>query len=165
MSEAAYEKKQYVLGSGVTLNPLEAGQAKQAGEVLASISPWADIGYPAEGLEQYLSFDDASAYKYAILYNDQMAGVVCVRYPWMKGPYLELLGLYPKFQGQKIGSRVLAWFEAQGQGHSRNLWLVASDFNAKGIQFYRHNGFEEIAKLDDMSEDGVHDILMRKKLF
>ncbi len=118
------------------------------------LSPWSDIDYPAEGLGQYLGYDDPSAYKYAIIYDDEMAGVICVRYPWLKGPYLELLGIYPDFQGKKIGTEVLSWFEGRGQGEGRNLWLVASDFNAEGIRFYQKHGFEEVARLDDMSEDG-----------
>ena len=42
------------------------------------------------------------------------AGAVSIRFPWLKGPYLELLALLPPFQRQGIGAGILTWFEQRG---------------------------------------------------
>lgn len=166
MTYNAFEIKQYQLSGKITLEPLTPHQALQAGEQMARINPWSKIGIASEAIISYLDDLSPSATKLGIWYESRFAGVVCVRYPWLKGPYLELLGLFPAFQGQGIGSVVMDWFETQGRAaQSRNLWLLASDFNHAGIAFYERHGFTQITTLKDLSGEGIHDILMRKALF
>ncbi len=162
---ANFNRESYFIAQHLVLQPLEQDQCQQAGEMLASISPWVNISYPAKLLTGYLSLEDPAAYKYAVLFRGELAGVICVRFPWLKGPYLELLGLFPAFQNSGIGTSIMKWFEECGRQGSRNLWLVASDFNGDAIRFYQRHGFEELSLLEDLSENGVHDVLMRKALF
>ncbi len=158
----AFVTKDYKLSADIHLCPISSDTAQQAGATLAKISPWVGIN-TAKDLETYLLAEGSAVYKYAVFYKNELVGVVCVRYPWLKGPYLELLGLFPQHQGKKIGSHIMAWFETTSS--PRNLWLLASDFNVDAIAFYEHHGFERITLLEDLSTDGVHDVLMRKKLF
>ena len=71
------------------------------------------------------------------------AGVVSVRDPWLKGPYLELLALLPSVA--KPGHRQRASSPGSNARRSRhqarNLWVCASSFNTRALRFYERHGF------------------------
>lgn len=129
---------------------------------IASIPPWSDIGYPAEALARSLGSADGAA-RYRIEAAGVTAGAVSVRHPWLKGPYLELLAILPPHQGQGIGSFVLDWFEREALRHgARNLWVCASSFNGRALDFYQRHGFRAAATLPGLVANGYDEILMRK---
>lgn len=62
--------------------------------------------------------------------------------------YVELLGVPEDIRGQRIGSRLLAEIEVQARARGCNgIWLNCFSFHAP--DFYRKNGFEQFAQLDD----------------
>jgi GNAT superfamily N-acetyltransferase len=127
------------------------------------MEPWSVMNYPAETLVAFLLKPDGGASRYVVSVDDQEAGVVSVRHPWLKGPYLELLALLPPAQDQGIGSSIMAWFESAALQHrARNLWVCASSFNARGLRFYEHHGFTRAATLPGLVADGYDEILLRK---
>ena len=69
------------------------------------------MNYPADKLAAFLASPDAGAARYVVSVKGEQSGVVSVRHPWLKGPYLELLALLPEAQNQGIGSSIMAWFE------------------------------------------------------
>ena len=87
---------------------------------------------------------------------------VAVHEDWLKGPYLQLLGLLPDFQSRGIGSSVMGWFAECAGPDTRNLWVISSAFNTGAIAFYRRHGFTEVATLRDLVADGFDEILLRK---
>jgi ribosomal protein S18 acetylase RimI-like enzyme len=101
--------------------------------------------------------------RYPIDIGGAEAGVISVRYPWLKGPYLELLAIFPEFQGRGLGTRVLAWMEQEAIRHeARNLWVCASSFNDSALRLYERNGFRQVARLRGLVEDSCDEILLRK---
>jgi ribosomal protein S18 acetylase RimI-like enzyme len=127
------------------------------------MEPWSVMNYPAETLAALLARPDLGASRYVLSVNGEEAGVVSVRHPWLKGPYLELLALLPPAQGQGIGSSILDWFESAAVQHrARNLWVCASSFNARGLRFYERHGFTRAATLPGLVADGYDEILLRK---
>lgn len=153
------------LGHGVALAPLDAASAHHLGTAFAAMSPWADYPYPASALAAYFATSEAGAPRYQIMQSDRIAGVAGLRSGWLRGPYLQFLGILPEFQGHGLGARVLAWFECTArEDGQRNLWVAASDFNAAAIRFYQRHGFSECARLDGLVADGRTEILLRKRL-
>ena len=121
------------------------------------------MNYPADKLAAFLASPDAGATRYAVSVKGKQSGVVSVRHPWLKGPYLELLALLPEAQNQGIGSSIMAWFESAGMKHgARNLWVCASSFNARALRFYERHSFTRAAMLPDLVADGYDEILLRK---
>ena len=113
-------------GGSVRLLPLEPSSCAGLAAGIAAIEPWSVMNYPAETLAAFLSTPDESVSRYVISVNGEEAGVVSVRHPWLKGPYLELLALLPQAQDQGIGSSIIAWFESAALQHgARNLWVCA----------------------------------------
>lgn len=147
------------LGKGVS-----DGDAARIGELLAAIDPWRALGSSPAALARYLRRDDPALNRYVVRPGDggEIAGVVCVRYPWLRGPYIELLGLADRHQGQGIGRRILQWAETEARRESRNLWVVTSAFNHQARRFYRRHGFYEVGPLNGLVDPGQDEILLRK---
>jgi GNAT superfamily N-acetyltransferase len=149
----------------ITLRPFDPSEAALLGARFAAIPPWARYPFEPEALAAYLGADEAGAPRYAITSGDRLAGAVGLRLAWLRGPYLQFLGILPEFQGQNLGGAVLAWMEREARraGH-RNLWVAASDFNTGAVRFYCRHGFSEVARLDALIQEGRTELLLRKRL-
>lgn len=149
----------YRLGT-CSLLPLGLDLAMAAAHQLAGLDPWLTLGYQPEKLTQYLQYPDVSLHKFLVSISGQPAGVVCCRYPWLFGPFLELLALYPQYQGQGYGREILVWLE--NQVASSNLWTSVSAFNVRALKFYTKFGFVAVGVLPDLVLTGFDEILLRK---
>ena len=106
----------------------------------------------------------AGVSRYLVEIGGEQAGAVSVRYPWLKGPYLELLAMLPAYQGAGASA---AAFSTGSSGRrsglgARNLWVCASSFNARALRFYGRHGFRPAATLHGLVADGYDEILLRK---
>jgi GNAT superfamily N-acetyltransferase len=145
------------------LEPLDPAACPRLAASIAAIEPWSVMSYPAARLAAFLAGPDRGVSRYCVRANGMEAGVVSVRSPWLKGPYLELLALLPPAQCQGIGSRIMAWFEETAiEEEARNLWVCASSFNMRALRFYARHGFEPVATLPGLVADGYEEILLRK---
>jgi GNAT superfamily N-acetyltransferase len=151
--------------ANVRFEPMTASAAAILGGALAKIDPWALYGYTPAALSAYLAAREADAPRFEIMVDRAIAGAIGIRRNWMRGPYLQFLGILPPYQRQGIGRVALAWFEgeARAQG-AQNLWVAASDFNARALSFYEHHGFNRVATLDALIAEGRDEILLRKRL-
>ncbi|MGV1015344.1 MAG: GNAT family N-acetyltransferase [Methyloceanibacter sp.] len=148
---------------GARFEPLAAGDSARLAKAIVAMPPWSVMNYPADSMAQFLAATSDSVSRYRVVVDGEDAGIVSVRYPWLKGPYLELLALLPKFQGQGLGARILAWFEQEAARHeARNLWVCASSFNQGALRLYERHGFQPVATLPGLVVDGYDEILLRK---
>ena len=149
--------------AGAALVTMDGQRAAALGPAVAAIDPWARMGYAADVLTRFLASSDPAAHTFAVLSDGALAGGVTVRYPWLKGPYLEFLAVLPGFQGKGLGSAVLAWMEREAAAaRERNLWVVCSAFNAAALAFYQRHGYRPAGRLPDLVHDGFEEILLRK---
>ena len=154
---------EYVL-SGCRLVRLRVEDAKAVAGKLATINPWLVLGYSAAQLEKYLSADDPSLHRYTVMVDEMIAGVVAVRYPWLRGSYLELIGLCPDQQGRGLGTAILHWMERETETLAMNCWVLVSSFNDSARRFYLRQGFREITTLEALVSRHSHELLLRKVL-
>jgi len=113
------------------------------------------MGYSAEVMTRFLAARDDGARRYVIDVDGAPAGAVSIRYPWLLGPYVELLAILPASQGRGLGAAVLDWLAQEASRlEARNLWVCASRGNASALRFYQRHGFEETAALPDLVADG-----------
>jgi GNAT superfamily N-acetyltransferase len=139
-------------------------EADRLGGQLAAQDPWRTLGFTPAALAGYLLHDDPGLHRYAVHVEDALAGVVCIRYPWLRGPYVELLGLASGFQGQGLGRELLAWVESASRPVASNLWIAASSFNERALAVYRRAGFEPIGVIEGLVRAEQDEILLRKRL-
>jgi GNAT superfamily N-acetyltransferase len=147
----------------LSIQALTSAEAACSAARLATQDPWLRLGYSLEGLQRYLTRPDPALHRFAIAANQTSAGVICVRFPWLLGPYLELVAIWPEQQGQGIGERLLAWLAAEARP-ARNLWATVSAFNTKARQFYARQGFHEAGCLPGLVRPEFDEILLRKVL-
>lgn len=148
----------------LTCVSLPSADAAPLATRLAAMDPWKRLGYGAEPLGRYLAAVDPSLKRFAVQHEQKTIAVACIRYPWLRGPYLELLAVFPGNQGQGVGQAILAWFEDQARPSAKNLWTMTSEFNHPARRFYQAAGFIEIAPVADLVADGCNEILLRKTL-
>ena len=146
------------------LKPVSNDHAEALGKALSVLSPWSTLSISALDLTSYLSRADPALHRYSILIEGKLAGVVAIRSPWLRGPYLELLAVLPGFQRRGIGRHVLEWMEREVRGKRDNLWVVTSDFNAPALKFYAAHGFEITGTLQGLVRENLDEILLRKQL-
>jgi GNAT superfamily N-acetyltransferase len=149
----------------LVLEPLTSEHAKRLGIGFAAIDPWARYPYPASALQAYFAANEPGAPRFAVSIGAELAGAAGLRLNWLRGPYVQFLGVLPKFQRRGLGASVLRWIESEARrGNDRNLWVAASDFNVDAIRFYEAHGFALVAPLPDLVRDGRTELLLRKRL-
>ena len=152
-------------GRVISLHTMSADAAATLGQAFAAIDPWARYPFSVAALTAYLATIESDAPRYAIHVDGALAGAIGTRGAWLRGPYLQFLGVLPTFQRLGLGRAMLTWFEKEARARGeRNLWVATSDFNQNALRFYEHQGFEHAAVLDDLVRDGISEILLRKRL-
>src|SRR5258705_12595046 len=96
---APFAQTRYSLASCTLRAFHDEAEAARLGEQLANMDPWRTLCYTASAMQSYLLRQDAAFYRYVIVAQNHVSGVVCVRYPWLRGSYLELIGLDAAAQG------------------------------------------------------------------
>lgn len=151
--------------AGARLRPLEAADCLPLAESLAGLDPWARLGYGAPALAAYLGREDPALSRFVIERGeDGAAGILALRWPWLRGPYLELFAILPAHQGHGLGRTVMDWSASRAGQAAPNLWACVSDFNTAARGFYAANGFAEVAPLDGLVMPGNAEILLRRRL-
>jgi GNAT superfamily N-acetyltransferase len=163
MSEPPFNKPSVPLAGCELTRSLSIADAELLSEAFSLSQPWLTLGVSATGLKNYFLRDDAYLYRYAVRVDEQLAGVICVRYPWLRGAYIELLGLLDSYRGQGIGADILRWVETETHQQSNNLWLLTSSFNQQALQFYQRQGFQQIGVVEGLVHPEHDEILLRKR--
>lgn len=149
----------------IQLRPLASDAHQRLAEALTAMPPWSTMRISADALTQFLQAEDPGTQRYAIVVDSTLAGVVSIRFPWLKGPYIELLAILPSFQRHGLGAAVLSFVESEAKRlGARNVWVCGSQFNKDALHFYKRNGFSEVACLPDLVTDGFAETLLRKTL-
>ncbi len=146
----------------ISLLPFDPDDAPSWAAMLARMDPWARLGFSAQSLARYLACPDP-ALQIMVARDDKdgPAGIIGLRNPWLRGPYIETLAVLTPFQGGGVGTRLIKW----AVGESRcNLWVCVSAFNDKAQGFYRSQGFVPVGTMPDLVAEGFDEILMRRRL-
>jgi ribosomal protein S18 acetylase RimI-like enzyme len=148
----------------VPIETLDSIEADAIAGRLARMDPWLTLGYGGRLLSAYLRDDKPDRLLYLIKSAEETLGLAVIRYPWLRGAYIELLAVFPECQGRGLGSAALRFVETRFKGQAANLWLLVSSFNADAQRFYERSGFRAIGTIEDFVVAGKDEILMRKRL-
>ena len=162
MSHTPFEDE--YLFSGSRLVRLRAEDAEVIAGRLATMDPWLALSYSTIPLKNYLSGGDPSLHRYKVMVDNVIAGVVAVRYPWLRGAYLELIGLFPEQQGRGLGTAILQWLEQETRPCAANCWVLVSSFNDLAKRFYFRQGFREVGSIEALVSLQSTELLLRKVL-
>ncbi|MEQ1717615.1 MAG: GNAT family N-acetyltransferase [Hyphomicrobium sp.] len=152
-------------GGVLTLGLIDGEAAVELGQAFSALSPWVVYPYSAAALQAYFEGSRPDAPRYCLRSGDTLIGALGLQLNWLRGPYIQFLGVLPAHQAAGTGARVLEWVEAQARERAdRNLWVAASDFNARALSFYERHGFQRVSVLDGLVQDGRDEVLLRKRL-
>ncbi len=141
---------------------LEPGLAAVIGSTLAGMDPWKTLGYGAEALARGLASPHPEVTRYLAMRGGDPQGLVVVRYPWLRGAYIELFAVLPAAQGRGVGGAALEFLESSYRGRTTNLWLLVSGFNSSARRFYEQHGFRPIGVIENLVAAGQDEVLLRK---
>lgn len=131
---------------------------------VAAMDPWRRLGIGAAALALYLDRRDPSLHRFVLDRGGTAEGVLALRWPWLRGPFIELLAVAPALQGAGLGRAVVAWAAEAARPVARNLWASAADFNGRARRFWAGQGFVEVAPLAGLIADDGCEILLRRRL-
>ncbi len=148
-------------GFSFSLSPLKPGYVGEISRRLCAMDPWLTLGYQPEPFKLYLLRADPALKRYSIEVQGAVAGILAVRYPWLFGPFIELVAVFDGYRGRGIGKELID--TACRHYKSPNLWATVSSFNVEAQRFYSRMGFEQTAVLDNLIKPGWNEILLRKR--
>src|SRR5262245_5606793 len=105
-----FELTSHDLGERV-LKRLTTKRGETLGPGLSAMPPWSVIAWPAERMVRALQTERPSVRRFEVLAEGKLAGIITIQDPWLHGPYLQLLGFLPEYQGRGFGLRLLEWME------------------------------------------------------
>jgi len=108
----------------LTLWPLFPEDCPLLAAAIVAMEPWSVMDYPADRLSEYLAEPEGGVTRCLIEVDGEKAGVISVRYPWLKGPYLELLALH-RSKTKASGGRCLRGSSTRRFRARRGIFLSA----------------------------------------
>lgn len=131
---------------------------------LVTIGPWGAAGIAAEAMRARLATPMAATFRFALRREGRPVGCLVIRNPFMRGPYVELVAVFPEAQRRGLLGRVIDWMAAEVAGIDANLWLCVTETNAPARAAYAALGFVPIGPVPDLARVGQTEILMRRVL-
>lgn len=153
---------QYDLGPAVLLD--SPPYADAIGTILASIDPWLRNGRSAETMAARFRDPDPGVARFAVMRDGDVVGGVIIRFPVIRGAYLETLGLAASARGSGIGHAIIDWMGREVDGRAQNLWLCVTEWNAGARRFYERQGFTEVGQLPGLVTEDQTEVFMRKRV-
>lgn len=151
--------------TALTVTLCDSDHASALADQFAAMSPWSRYPFSAKALTAYLAQHEAGAPRYVIHANGQLAGALGLRLNWLRGPYVQFLGILPAHQRHGAGRAVMSQVITDARANTdRNVWVAASSFNADALRFYERLGFTRTALLDGLVQDGIDEVLLRLRL-
>lgn len=157
-----FSQSRYDLGPALLVD--SPPHADVIGAILASIDPWQRNGRTGAAMAARFRDPDPGVARFAVMRDDAIVGGVIVRFPFLKGAYLETLGLAASARGTGIGRAIIDWMGREIDGHAHNLWLCVTEWNTAARRFYAAQGFEEVAPLPGLVIEDQTEIFMRKRM-
>lgn len=155
-------------GFDIVLQPMSVEDAASLATAFSTMSPWSRYPFTPDTLQSYLTEEEAGAPRFAVHVDGgatPAVGALGLRTNWLRGPYIQFLGLTEPFQNRGIGAALLGEVETQArQAGAQNVWVMASQFNDRALDFYRRFGFFPVARIDALVTADQTEVLLRKRL-
>lgn len=159
---AAFAREVYRLGD-LELGPIGADVDALAAGV-AAIDPWAANGISAEAMRERMIRPWPATFRFALRLDGRLAGYLALRHPFMRGPYIETIAVFPAAQRRGLARRIVDWMAEEVADEGANIWLCVTEWNAAARAAYAAMGFVEIGPAPDLVVPGQTEIFLRKVL-
>jgi ribosomal protein S18 acetylase RimI-like enzyme len=145
----------------LVIRPLrDEAEARTYTARLVQFGPWHTIGIPAEKIFRDLTNPQREVF--VAESGQQPAGVLILHLGGSFDGYIQLIAVFPEFQGRGLGESVMRFAEEKIFQRSKNVFLSVSSFNPRAQKFYERLGYQKTGELVDFLVAGSNEILMRK---
>lgn len=158
-----FAPRRHVLGD-VGLAPFGATDVEALAARVVALDPWASLGVAPATMAARMRDASPGARRFVVERDGAAVGYVAVRWPFLRGPYLETIAILPEAQRRGIATRVVAWMSAEVAGRDANLWLCVTASNAPARAAYQALGFTEVGPIADLVAPGATEIFLRRVL-
>lgn len=162
MTDTPFAPRRHLLGEAV-LAPIDPSAVDGLAERIAALDPWARLGVTPSTWATRITRPSAGAHRFAIERHGVPVGYVAVRHPFLRGPYLETIAIFPEAQRQGLTRRVIDWMAREVEPDEVDLWLCVTEWNLAARATYAALGFVEIGPLPDLVGPGQSEIFMRRR--
>lgn len=147
--------------TALTIRPLAPGPETEAcAALMASSEPWITLQRDLRASLRFLQ--DSRRERYAALIGDELAGFLVLNLQGAFVGYLQTICVAPPFQGQGLGTALIAFAEDRIFREHPNVFLCVSSFNHAARRLYERLGYAVVGELPDYVVSGCSEILLRK---
>lgn len=142
------------------LDPSDIGSKVSCSKIMANSEPWITLGRKEDDVLNIL--EDSTNETYLIKSEEELAGfaIVIMTGAWVG--YIRSIVIKQEWRDQGVGTKALAFLEAEIFKKYPNVFLSVSSFNPKAKTLYLKLGYEEIGELKDYVIPGQSESIMRK---
>ncbi|MCD6369045.1 MAG: GNAT family N-acetyltransferase [Thermoproteales archaeon] len=99
------------------------------------------------------------------LKDNRVVGFISFSTTLYKVAYVSLVAVDPEYWGKGVASLLLDTLEEKLRAEGfRKIWLMVTHVNRRAVSFYLKKGFVPEGILRDHTAEGLHEIIMSKKL-
>ena len=145
----------------LSIRPLrDEAEAHACTARLVKFGPWQTVGIPAEKI--FRDFTNPQREVFVAESGQGPAGVLILHFGGSFDGYIQLIAVFPEFQGRGLGENIMRFAEEKIFQRSKNVFLCVSSFNPRAQKFYERLGYHKTGELVDFLVAGSNEILMRK---
>jgi len=159
---SAFSREIYRLDD-LELGPIGADVDALAAGVVA-IDPWAANGVSIEAMRERMVRPWPATFRFALRLDGRLCGYLALRHPFMRGPYIETIAVFPAAQRRGLARRILDWMGREVADEGNNIWLCVTEWNGAARAAYAALGFVEVGPAPDLVTPGQTEIFLRKVL-
>lgn len=145
----------------LVIRPLcDEAEARACTARLVAFGPWQTVGIPAEKIFRDLTNPQREVF--VAEFEQKVAGLLILHFGGSFDGYIQLIAVFPEFQGRGLGEGIMRFAEEKIFQCSKNVFLCVSSFNPRARKFYERLGYQKTGELVDFLVAGSNEILMRK---
>ena len=153
--------------AAVTIRPMTPDDFALLADWMVTVPLWQRYGLTME--LAVANFEKAAQQNDLLVTAD--TDMLCCGFAWAipkgafgRSAYLRLIGVQSDAARAGIGSRLLEYVEQAVAPHSRELFLLVSDFNHEAQRFYQRHGYAQVGAIDGYVVPDVVELLFWRRL-
>lgn len=151
------------MGIDFSISPVESEEdIHQCARMMASMEPFITLKRDYRKLLDILKMPYSE--RYAARKDGEIIGCAVLRTEGALVGYVQLFVIKPQWQGKGVGQKFLTFLEERIFKEFPNVFLFASSFNNRALNFYTRMGYEVVGELKSYLIKGPSEFLFRKTI-
>lgn len=137
-------------------------EARACAQIMATSEPWITLKRTYGDALKIVA--NPLREVYVAVSKEEITGFIILQMEGTFTGYIQTLAVRADWQGQGLGSRLIAFAEKRIFAEKPNAFICVSSFNKKAQKLYRRLGYAKIGVLKNFIVSGHDEILLRKTI-